>query len=76
MAAGIPVILARKKRSIRFSYLETLMKVYGTADFPAIDWGGGLVNIDAIRQNWVEQFFRCIDMVQTDKFKQIQYMAI
>lgn len=76
MAAGIPVILARKKRSIRFSYLETLMKVYGTADFPSIDWSGGLVDIDAIRQNWVEQFVRCIDMVKTDKSKQAQYTAI
>ena len=63
MSAGIPVILARKKYSIRFSYLETLMKVYGTADFAAIDWSGVLVNVDSIRENWIAQFRRCAEVL-------------
>jgi hypothetical protein len=38
MAAGIPVILARKSISYRFGWLERLMPIYEPKSFANIDW--------------------------------------
>jgi hypothetical protein len=38
MAAGIPVVLARKSISYRFGWLERLMPIYQLENFADIDW--------------------------------------
>lgn len=64
LSAGIPVVLVRKKPSIRFGYLETLMKVHLPADFETINWDAPLVNVESIRENWIRQFWQGVELLR------------
>jgi hypothetical protein len=54
MAAGIPVILARKNADVRFGHLATILRLHEPADFPTIDWQPTPPALDAVRSHIVQ----------------------
>lgn len=49
IAMGIPVILAVKKVSFRFGWLEKLLPIYSTEEFDSIDWNPAPINCEKIK---------------------------
>ncbi len=56
MAAGIPVVLARKEWSDRFGFLQSLLPVYVGPDFSTIDWSPAPVDMSAVKAFQMAQF--------------------
>lgn len=50
ISAGIPVVLARHDKNMRFSHLRELMPVYSPDTFAEIDWNPKPLNIDLQRK--------------------------
>lgn len=53
MAAGIPVIAARKQISFRFGWLEKLMPLYDRDDFGDIDWNPSPIAYEDMKEKIV-----------------------
>lgn len=56
MAAGIPVVLARKEWSERFGFLQNLLPVHLGPDFSGIDWYPAPVDMAAVKAAQIAQF--------------------
>ncbi len=65
MAAGIPVVLARRAADDRFSYLESLIPTRIAPDFDGIDWRAPAVDLSEprarLRALFAEQLARALD---------------
>jgi hypothetical protein len=53
IAAGVPVVLCRARDDTRFSFLSSLMPIYGVDRLQEIDWRPEPVDIDVIRANLI-----------------------
>lgn len=54
MAAGIPTILARNSISYRFGWLDKLLPLYDSSDFPFINWSPAPVSYEPHKQRLLD----------------------
>jgi hypothetical protein len=60
MAMGIPVIFARRRISHRSWWLENLIDLYDQSTFNRIDWNPKPLELEAIKQNMIDNAIRRI----------------
>ena len=73
LAAGIPIILARKEISYRFGWLESLTPIYDKKNFENIEWNPLPVNYE----NHKKQILALsIDRIQQTRDKYMKYTDV
>ena len=63
IASGIPVIICRRKRDTRFTFLEQITPVYTPQDFAQIDWSPSPLDTHKIRDELTAQVKVAIEKV-------------
>lgn len=63
MAMGIPVVIFRRDRDERFSFLEELAPVYIPGDEARIDWRPPKIDISHVRENLIAWTRKKLDQI-------------